>query len=99
MFTLPMHLTASVTKYYAQLPLLKSEETKATLLPFNLQAKIPPPDSTTSPLPSSPGLLGNYRLEEYFPFKKALSAGFIALENTFISTYPDLALGISIVFT
>lgn len=55
---------------------------------------MPPPFKTTIPDPSKPGEQGGFLLVEYFPFKNALSAGFIGTAMTLIKTWPDYGFGI-----
>jgi hypothetical protein len=54
----------------------------------------PPPFSTTIPDPYNPGTEGLGFSEEYAPFRKARSEGFMGAAITLTKTSPSLGFGI-----
>src|SRR5262249_57440390 len=81
---------AEVTRYPPQFPpaIFGPAAAHATRLPASIRAMIPPPDATTVPLPSKPGMAGSGFLNPYNPRTNIRSDGLMGEAAILISTSP-----------
>src|SRR5205085_4547987 len=79
------------TVYSPQLP-MRSLMT-ATRLPFRSIPSKPPPDFSTTPTPSNPGVAGSGGFSPYLPWTYITSDGLIGLASIRTSTSPRAGTG------